>query len=290
VASDPDTSLKVPQFRQARGSRIVETWGPTVRYCMETEVHVYALSVAAGVLLSAFPFLIVIMSLCRYGLQWQAGVRALELALFDIFPGDLGQFIRRNLVAAVESRGLFQITSMFLLLFTANAVFEPLEVALNRVWGAARNRSYVLNQLVSLGLTFVCGGLTLLSFVLTTASQEMLSDWIPAIVFKIAAVPMTILALVLMYWLLPNHKVPLLRIIPISIVVGLALEGLKYVNLITWPLWKEKLQREYGPFYISVTILVWSFLAAILILAAAEWSARRASARQPGSQPSSVLR
>jgi membrane protein len=244
---------------------------------MQTEAHVYALSVAAGVLLSVFPFLIVIMSLCRYGLKWRAGVRALDLALFDIFPGEFGEFIHRNLVAQVEARGLFQATSMLLLLFTANAVFEPLEVALNRIWGAAKNRSYLLNQVVSLGLTFLCGGLTLLSLVLTTASQERLSDWIPGVVFKIAAVPITILALVLMYWLLPNRKVPLRRIIPISIVVGLALEVLKYVNLLTWPLWKEKLYREYGPFHISVTILVWSFLAAMLILAAAEWSARRSS-------------
>jgi YihY family inner membrane protein len=256
----------------------VDAWGPTLRYCMQTEAHVYALSVAAGVLLSVFPFLVVLMSLCRYGLQWRGGVRALELALYDVFPGEYGAFILRNLADSVERRGLFQITSMVLLLFTANAVFEPLEVALNRIWGASRNRSYALNQLVSLGLTFLCGGLTILSLVLTTASQERLSDWIPAIVFKIAALPVTILALVLMYWLLPNHKVPLRRIVPISIVVGLALEVLKYINLITWPLWKEKLQSEYGPFHISVTILLWSFLAAMLILAAADWSARRSSA------------
>ena len=60
-----------------------------------------------------------------------------------------------------------------------------------------------------------------------------------------------------------------------SILVGLALELLKYVNLLTWPLVKTKLQREYGPFYISVTIILWSFVAAMLILAGAEWSARR---------------
>lgn len=109
---------------------------------------------AAAVLLSAFPFLIVMMSLCKYGLHWPAGVKVLDLALADFFPGDMGEFIRRNLTAVVQSRGPFQITSLLLLLFTANAVFEPLEVALNRVWDVPENRSYVRNQIVSLGLIF----------------------------------------------------------------------------------------------------------------------------------------
>jgi membrane protein len=45
--------------------------------------------------------------------------------------------------------------SMFLLLLTANGIFEPLEVALNRAWGVAKNRSHFKNQLISLGLIFL---------------------------------------------------------------------------------------------------------------------------------------
>jgi len=252
---------------------------------METEVHVFALSVAASVLLSAFPFLIVMMSLCRYVLRWPAGVQVLNLALSDFFPGDMGEFISRNLQAVVESRGPFQVTSVFLLLLTANGVFEPLEVALNRAWGVEQNRSYLRNQLVSLGLIFLCGSLTMLSFVLTAINRDFVANWIPVptflamLIFKLAAIPISILALAFMYWLLPNRKVPPARIIPVSILVGLALELLKYINLLTWPLLKAKLQREYGPFYISVTIVLWSFLSAMIILAGAEWSARR----KPGS-------
>lgn len=260
---------------------MAEVCRPTLRYCMETEVHVYALSVAASVLLSVFPFLIVMMSLCRYILQWPAGVQILNLALSDFFPGDMGEFISRNLLAVVESRGPFQITSVFLLLLTANGVFEPLEVALNRAWGVPKNRSYLRNQLVSLGLIFLCGSLTLLSFVLTALNRDALLGWIPVptflslLIFKIAAIPISILALAFMYWLLPNRKIPPASVIPVSILVGLALELLKYVNLLTWPLLKAKLQREYGPFYISVTIVLWSFVSAMVILAGADWTARR---------------
>ena len=252
-----------------------------MRYWLQTEVHVFALSMAAAVLLSAFPFLVVMMSLCRYGLHWPAGVTILDLALADFFPGDMGEFIRRNLTAVVESRGPSQFGSLFLLLFTANAVFEPLEVALNRVWGVPQNRSYFRNQIVSLGLIFVCGALTLISFVLTAVNRQFVSRWIPApaflglLLFKIAAVPISILALGLMYWLLPNRKIPPVQIAPVAILVGLSLELLKYINLLTWPILKVKLQKEYGPFYISVTIVLWSFMAAMVILAGAEWTARR---------------
>jgi membrane protein len=257
---------------------------PTAHYWMRTEVHVYALAVAASVLLSFFPFLIVMTSLCGYGLHWPAAVHAIYLALDDFFPGDMGGFIRRNLVAVVESRGPMQITSILLLLVTANGIFVPMEVALNSVWGVKENRSYWKNQLLSLGLVMLCGSLALLSFILTALNQRYLGNlmgfgrgvplWINLAFFKFAAVPVSILALFLVYWLLPNRRVPPLRIAPVAILVGLAIELLKYLNLLTWPLLKDRLQKEYGPFYISVTILLFSFLATMIVLAGAEWAAR----------------
>ena len=267
-----------------RSRRWLRYWAPTARYCMRTEVHVHALAVAAGVLLSFFPFLIVMISLCRYGFHWPAAVNAIFIALNDYFPGELGGFIKRNLVAVVESRGPMQITSLVLLLFTANGIFEPLEVALNAVWGVEENRSYVKNQVLSLGLILVCGGLALLSFMLTALNQQYLGNllgftarapvWINLAFFKFAAIPVSILALFLVYWQLPNRRISPARIAPVAILVGLGMELLKYVNLLTWPLLKDKLQQEYGPFYVSVTIVLFSFLASMIVLAGAEWAAR----------------
>ncbi len=268
-------------------------WAPSARYWMRTEVHVHALAVSASVLLSFFPFLIVMISLCRYGFRWPAAVNAIFLALNDYFPGELGGFIKRNLVAVIESRGPMQITSIVLLLITANGIFEPMEVALNVVWGVKENRSYLKNQLLSLGLIFMCGSLALLSFILTALNQEYLGRslgftahvplWINLIFFKFAAIPVSIFALFLVYWLLPNRRVPPLRVAPVAILVGLAIELLKYINLLMWPFLKERLQREYGPFYISVTIVIFSFIASMIVLAGAEWAARHNPVEQAGS-------
>lgn len=272
-------TLFQPSVRPGFWSRAVAAWRPTLRYCMQTEVHVYALAVAASSLLSFYPFLIVMLSFCRYVLHWPAAVDAIYLALDDYFPGDLGAFLKRNLMM----RGTFQFTSMLLLLITANGIFEPLEVALNRVWGAPKNRSYVKNQLVSLGMIFLCGGLALLSFILTAMNaawvqgwagpHAKLSLWARLLLFKVAAVPISILALFLIFWLLPNRRIRPARVIPVSILVGVVLEGMKYVNRLIWPPLRDKLEREYGVFHNSATILIWSFVAAMIVLAAAHWSA-----------------
>jgi uncharacterized BrkB/YihY/UPF0761 family membrane protein len=41
-----------------------------------------------------------------------------------------------------------------------------------------------------------------------------------------------------------------------------------------WPLLHVKLEREYGVFRNSATILIWSFASAMIVLAAAQWAAR----------------
>jgi membrane protein len=258
---------------------------PTAHYLMETEAHVYALAVAASTLLAFFPFLIVMVAFCRDVLHWPAAVQAIDLALGDFFAGEPGEFIVQNLHAYWYTvGGKVHLTSMFLLLFTANGIFEPLEVALNRAWGCTENRSYLRNQVISLGLIFACGGLALLSLMLTALNGQWMSHWgnRPAVLvvwlnlafFKVAALPISILALFLVYWVLPNRKIEPARVVPVAIWVGLALEALKYVNMAFAPMLTSKFHREYFIFEHSVTILVWSFVAALIVLAGAHWTAR----------------
>jgi YihY family inner membrane protein len=259
---------------------------PTVRYWMETEVHVYAFSIAANVLLSFYPFLIVMVSICRYVLKWRGAEQAILLALNDYFPGVVGEFVGRNLLVTVAERGPLQIVSIALLFFTANGIFEPLEVAFNRAWGITTNRSFFKNQLISLALIFVVGALVLLSATLTGANQDLairvsggnpeVTTLVRLVVFKLLALCVSILLLFLVYWLLPNKRLPARQILSVSIVIGLSLEALKYINLFTLPWLYEKLTNEYGVFRNSVAIILWSFLAAMIVLAGAEWSARNA--------------
>ncbi len=258
---------------------------PTFRYWMKTEVHVYAFSVAANVLLSFYPFLIVSVSVASKVFGYLPALSAIDLALSEFFPDALGTFLRHN----PPPRGNIEIISLILLMFTANGVFEPLEVALNHVWGIRQNRSFFRNQLVSLALIFICGGLVLGSLLLTAFTQESyrtitgtqpawmppwLFSWMPLLTFKMAALWVTVFVLFLVYRYLPNGKPPLRRVIPAAVIVGVLLEVLKYINKWVWPSFYQKLDREYNVFKNSVTLILIGFLVSMLVLAGAEWSAR----------------
>ena len=256
---------------------------PTARFMFQTEAHVYALAIAASVLLSFYPFIIVMLSFCRSILHWPAAVQAIYLALDDYFPGDLGAFVKRNSLLTQN----VPLGSMVLLLLTANGVFEPLEVALNRAWGVAKNRPYWKNQLVAFGLIFACGALALLSITFTALNKNWVPNWVAhsdwsawlnLLAFKLAAIPLSILALFLVYWLLPNCKVDPKSVAPVAIIVGLILEAIKYLDIFVWRFFETKIKNEYGPFQHSALILLWSFAGGLIVLAGAEWSARKALA------------
>lgn len=263
------------QQRPGLPARIFGALIPTFRYWMQTEVHVYAFSVAANVLLSFFPFLIVSITLSRVFFDQRTTLAAIDFALRDYFPDSLGHFLLNNLPLRRPPEAL----SIVLLLFTANGIFEPLEVALNRAWGIHKNRSFFRNQLVSMALIFACGGLALLSLGITAMQSQALAGnrvaaWTSVFFLKVAAVPLAVLILFLVYRFLPNGKPPLKRVIPAAIAVGLMLELLKYVNVLIWPRFQLKLAREYGVFQNSVTLILLSFISSLLVLGGAEWAAR----------------
>ncbi|MEJ5369180.1 MAG: YihY/virulence factor BrkB family protein [Bryobacteraceae bacterium] len=268
--------------------------GQIGRYVLSTESHVYAFAIAANVLLSFWPFMLVLIALFRNVMGWPAAITALYATIQDFFAGATGEFLAYNLEAITQWRRKVEWLSMLLLLFTANGIFLPLEVALNRAWGVKENRSLLKNQIVSMALIFVCGGLALFSAALTGAGVQVWEAFfgqagtsaplVIKMIAKAASLPVTILALFLIYVYLPNTQVPRRAILPRVVVVGLALELLKWVNLAIWPWLFRKFDREFGVFKHSVTILTWSFLAAMVVLAGAEWIAWRTRQRE-GEHP-----
>jgi membrane protein len=258
--------------------RVAAALAPTFRYWMQTEVHVYSFSVAANVLLSFYPFLIVTMSVSRLMFNERTTIAAIQLALRDYFPESFTNFLyTKGQHENLPPHGATEIASIILLLFTANGIFEPLEVALNRVWGIHKNRSYFRNQLVSLALIFACGTLAFASMALTASSQASTVNalrFMPILFFKLAAVPMAVLVLFLIYYFLPNGRPPVKRVVAAAIIVGIMLELLKYVNKLIWPWFQRKLDAEYRIFQYSVSLIFLGFVVSMLVLAGAEWAAR----------------
>jgi membrane protein len=258
------------------------------RYMTTTEVHTYAFSVAANVILSLFPFIVLLLTICRQVLH----SHAMESVVADMMKSFLpvGQdFVMRNMQLLAHPHKGTQIFSLVMLLVTSTGVFLPLEVALNSVWGVKENRSYLHNQLISMGLAFSVGALAMASVALTEKHQAIISwlffghtdnaffSFFGFAALKFFAVIASILLFFLIYWVLPNRSVPARAVMPTAIVIGLLWEVAKYLYILALP-WLD-FQSVYGPFYISVSLMMWAFLSGLLLLAGAHFSATRYTLR-----------
>ncbi len=257
------------------------------RYMARTEVHTYAFSVAANSILSLFPFIVLLLTISR--LLRAHGVDTVMGEVVKAFLPVGQEFVLRNMEVVAHPHKGTQLFSLVMLLITSTGVFLPLEVALNNVWGVTRNRNYVHNQIVSLGLAFAVGILALASAASTAAQQEILS-WVlfghtnnmvfhgvSFVFLKLCSGLSSILLFFLVYWVLPNRKVPARAALPTAIVVGLLWEVGKslYIRALPW----LDFQSVYGPFYISVGLMTWAFLSGLLLLAGAHFSATRYTLR-----------
>jgi YihY family inner membrane protein len=261
----------------------------TLKYLLRTDVHTFAFSVAANAILSFFPFVLLLMTLIRKVFHSRLMYDVVLQLLRDYLPA--GQdFVIRNLNALASSRQRAQLASLLILLITSTGVFVPLEVALNRVWGFRNNRSYLSNQLISLGLAFSCGLLALLSITLTAGNVALLQFLLQGhgtgllsfagfLIMKLFAIAASTAIFFLIYWLLPNGKVPARAVLPTAVIMGLLSEIMKYAYIAALPY--LNFQEVYGPFALSVSLMFWAFLSGMLLLAGAHLSALRHGSARP---------
>jgi YihY family inner membrane protein len=254
----------------------------TVRYLMRTEVHTFAFSVAANAILSFFPFVVLLMTLIRRVFRSPGMYEVVFQMLRDYIPA--GQdFVIRNLNAMAGARHPTQIASLVILLVTSSGIFLPLEVALNRIWGFQENRSYLGNQLISLGLAFWCGVLAMISIGMTAGNVALMEfllhghgtffvRMVGFLLMKVFAIAASIAIFFLVYWALPNGRVPVRSVLPTALVMGLLFEALKYAYILALP-WLN-FAEVYGPFSLSVTLMFWAFLSGLLLLTGAHLSAQ----------------
>jgi len=271
--------------RRPRPSVLVST----VKYLLRTDVHTFAFSVAANSILSFFPFVVLLMTLIRRVFHSRVMYDVLVELLRDYLPAGQ-EFVIRNLNAMVNSRQRVQIVSLIILLVTSSGIFMPLEVALNRIWRFPNNRSYFGNQAISLGLAFGCGVLALLSVAMTAGNVGLLESLLRGhgtgfvrlvgfIVMKLFAIAASIAIFFLIYWVLPNGKVPARAVLPTALIMGLLSEALKYGYILALP-WLN-FAEVYGPFALSVSLMFGAFLSGLLLLAGANLSAEEHVRRTP---------
>ncbi len=283
---EPIVTIPIPapeelRRQPGRGGKRQSLLVLTVKYLLRTDVHTFAFSVAANAILSFFPFVVLLMTLIRRVFHSRVMYDVVVELLRDYLPAGQ-EFVIRNLNSIVNTRHRAQVVSLVILLATSSGVFMPLEVALNRIWKFSDNRSYFGNQLVSLGLAFGCGVLALLSVAMTAGNVALLQfllrghgtgfiRLIGFLVMKLFALAASIAIFFLIYWVLPNGKVPARAVLPTAVIMGLLSEALKYGYILALP-WLN-FAEVYGPFSLSVSMMFWAFLSGLLLLAGANLSA-----------------
>jgi YihY family inner membrane protein len=258
-------------------------------YLTKTEVHTYAFSVAAQAILSLFPFIVLLLTISQRVFHSSHMANVVGEMMSNFLPNNQ-DFVMRNMRLLAYSHARIKIFSVVMLFITTTGVFLPLEVALNSVWGVKKNRSYVRNQLVSVGLAIGVALLAMASVALSAAQHTVL-DWIffghieNALFDLVGKVFLQIVALgaasgvfFLIYWVLPYRKIPPLAVLRTAIVMGVLWTTAKYIYILVLP--HLNYHAVYGPFYVSAGLITWAFISGLLLLAGAYVSATRQALRE----------
>jgi membrane protein len=281
---DMVSEMEKPRRGELARGRVARVLFPSLQYLFSTEVHAYAFSIAANAYLSFFPFTFILLVVCQRWLHWE-GAYQIVLQLLRIHLPAGADSVIHNLTQVVQGRPRLQLISVVMLLFTSSGVFLPLEVALNKIWGFKNNRSFLKNQAMSFAVAVVFGVVALFTIVATTGLQWIMNStigWFPAkglvtafsnIVLEITTFPVAVSIFFMIYYFLPNGKVPVERVLPAAFVTAALTEMGKFLYILTLPMFRFR--EVYGPFALSVTLLFWAYLGALILLFGAHLTAHR---------------
>ena len=260
-----------------------------VNYLLDSEVHTFAFSVAANVILSFIPLIVLLYTLALSVFHSQAMVSVVTdmvnyfLPTHTIIPNWLPNSILNAVIKS--SRHGVQVFSLIMILVACTGIFLPLEVALNQAWGVAKSRNYLMNQTVALGLALVMVALAVISMFLNAEAQLLLTAVffhnVDNVVYKglsyawlaVSTGVASIAFFFCIYWLLPNRKVPWRPVLRTSIYTGIVWLVSKLIFVAVLP--HMDLESLYGPFYVSVGLIFWAYVSGLILFAGAQFSVAR---------------
>ncbi len=267
-----------------------------IRYLLDSEVHTFAFSVAANAILSFIPFIALLYALSHKVFHSTMMENVVIAMVNYFFPIDQ-DFMARNLPFLASHVGV-QLFSLIMILVACTGIFLPLEVALNQAWGVTKSRNYLHNQVIAFGLAILMVALGMVSILVNTAARDVLSvifvhqtninfvDFVLHITYQgtsfilLAATTgvASIAFFFSIYWLLPNRKVPWRHVLSTSIYTGVIWLVAKYIVELLLP--HMHLIDIYGPFHVSVGLLMWAYISGLILFAGAQFSVARLGDRK----------
>ncbi len=290
----PVAVIDVADAPAAKWFRLRRDGVALVRYLLDSEVHTYAFSVAANAILSFIPFAVLLYTLALSVFHSYSMVKVVNDMVRYYLPSTASQdFLTYNLAAVAPRHGV-QLFSLVIILIACTGIFLPLEVALNQAWGVTKSRNYLLNQTVALGLALLMVALAMISVFVNQSAQAILTvlffhhtdnivyQGLSYLWLSISTGAAAIVFFFFIYWLLPNRKVPWKPVMNTAVVTGIVwlLSRSIFVAILPY----LDLKATYGPFFISVGLLLWAYISGLILFAGAQFSvARMGGAEVPAS-------
>lgn len=269
-------------------------------YLLDTQVHTYAFSVAANAILSFIPFVVLLYTLALSVFKSKPMLGVVDNMVNYFLPAATKQpnwlAVHLQYAALVSSRHGVQAFSLVMILITCTGIFLPLEVALNQAWGVTKSRNYLMNQLVAFGLALWMlvlamaiillneGAQGLLTFVFANHPENfffnvLINSWL-----VLSSGTACIVLFFSIYWILPNRKVPWRPVLHTSVWTGIIWLAAKYLFMALLP--HMGLGELYGPFQVSVGLLLWAYVSGLILFAGAQFSVSRLGDRKSSESAS----
>ena len=260
-----------------RVGREVKNLVPLFRYLiLQTETHAFCLALACAALIGFYPTCLVMLSVLKHILQWNAAYDVFIDTLRLYYPRDQ-EFVIRNLENSLPS-GSIQIGSLVWILLAATGIFVPLETGFNRLWQVREDRPYWLNQIVGFLLAVACSVLALVFVAISTFIQffvgffpfEILRRGLDYLVIRAVTTCFLIVTICALYKFLPNKKIPTRDVLPAAILAGVMAELVRMIYRLVLP----NLTTTQGPFVVSVSFVLLAYFETFVVLGGAFLASR----------------
>jgi len=252
---------------------------PLFRYLiLQTETHAFCLALACGALIGFYPACLVMLSVLKHILQWDAAYNVFIDTLLLYYPTSQDLLIS-NLEVDLPGRGV-EAGSLFWILLAATAIFVPLETGFNRLWQVREDRPYWLNQFVGFLLAVGCSLMALVFVGISTALQSIV-DFMPTellratmdyVVIRAVTTCFMIATIFALYKFLPNKRIETRDVMPAAILAGIIAELVRMLYILVLP--ATNLLRTQGPYFVSVSFVLLAYFETFVVLGGAFLASR----------------
>jgi YihY family inner membrane protein len=257
----------------------------------------HAASIAYYALLSLFPFLLLILSIIGHvTADEHARNEALGFVL-RYFPTRL-EFVTREITLFHETRVGFGVFGSIALVWASLGVFSAVGTAVDHAWGVEKQRSYLKHKLVSFLMLLATASILLIAVVLISAAAVVRASWFaevtlrfPALLafqgtgFRFGATVLLMIGVGLVFYFIPNAQVRLRDVWVGAVVTGLLWRGA--FEGFSWYMRDVPRFTVHGSIAAVVAFLVWIYIASVILLYGAEFTAAysRMRRRRPDPAP-----